>query len=104
MGRIASSNETGRSFDELIVNAVWQKGQVVSGNDPNVFRKDAFGTWMRRSDYGNTDSQYGWEIDHIEPVSVGGTDHLNNLQPLQWQNNRTKGDVWPNWRRAVVGA
>jgi hypothetical protein len=22
---------------------------------------------------------------------------LNNLQPLQWENNRHKGDNYPNW-------
>jgi hypothetical protein len=42
---------------------------VVPGYDPNQFRKDSCGAWMKRSDYGQT-TGYGWEIDHVKPVAV----------------------------------
>lgn len=65
--------------------------------DPNAWRKDQCGAWMNRAEYGKTDSQYGWEIDHKKPIASGGTDDLSNLQPLQWDNNRHKGDSFPHW-------
>ena len=37
----------------------------------------------------------GWEIDHLKPVSKGGTDHLNNLAPTYWHKNRQKGNKYP---------
>jgi 5-methylcytosine-specific restriction endonuclease McrA len=47
--------------------------------------------------HGNTESEHGWEIDHIYPTALGGQTELDNLQPLNWQNNRAKGDTYP-WR------
>ena len=92
MPRNANTTGGGRSFDEATIQAVWNKGQATTGNDPNIWRMDACGAWMKRSAYGDTSSKYGWEMDHINPVANGGSDQLWNLQPLQWQNNRAKGD------------
>jgi len=50
-----------------------------------------------RSLYGKLETE-GWEVDHIKPVSRGGGDELENLQPLQWENNRFKDDNWPQWQ------
>ena len=77
------------AFSEEIIQKVWEKGKVVSSNDPNVYRKDECGAWIRRNQYGNRNSQYGWEVDHISP---GGSDTLSNLRPLQWKNNTDKSD------------
>ena len=78
-------------FDEKIISDVWAKGQVVGSNNPDEYRKDECGAWMYFSHYSNRNSQYGWEIDHIEFVDHVASGGLINLRPLQWQNNACKG-------------
>ncbi|VVB93631.1 Uncharacterised protein [uncultured archaeon] len=78
------------SFSEDTIQKVWEKGVVAPPNNQNEWRKDQCGAWISRNSYGNRNSQYGWEIDHIKPESEGGRDELSNLRPLQWENNASK--------------
>ena len=102
--RRRNTTRQGGSFSQSTVVAVWRKGRIVPGYDPAHYRVDTCGAWMAWNDYGNTSSKHGWEIDHVVPVSQGGSDSLSNLQPLQWENNRYKSDKYPNWTCAVGAA
>ena len=66
---------------------VWIKAREIPGWSPLVWRWDDYGRVIRYGDYGNRYSRYGWEIDHVDPKSQGGTDDLSNLRPLNWVSN-----------------
>lgn len=75
--------------------AAWSTAQITPDTP---LRKDACGAWIRWEDYGDTSSQYGWEIDHAVPTSLGGSNHHNNLRALHWKNNRAKSNsLTPNY-------
>ena len=67
--------------------AVWEKGTTIPNYDAEKWRKDSNGNVISFAAYGNRDSDYGWEIDHIRPVAEGGGDLLVNLRPLHWKAN-----------------
>lgn len=89
---------------------VWEKGQIVDGFNPDMYRKDPCGAWIVWDRYGVRDSLYGWEIDHIFPqatlqekgVPAALIDDLRNLRPMQHENNASKSDDYPSYTAVVT--
>lgn len=74
------------------IQDIWEKAEIVPGNDKNKRRKDQCGAWIRRELYGAASTQEShtsekWQVDHIKPESKEGKDVVSNARPLQWYNN-----------------
>jgi 5-methylcytosine-specific restriction endonuclease McrA len=80
------------AFNQETIDAVWEKGSIPVKEKKDEWRKDQCGAWIKYNDYGDRDSDYGWEVDHITPESKGGKSILINLRPLHWRNNAGKSD------------
>ena len=88
---------------------VWEKGIIVPNFDPAKYRKDACGAWIAWNRYDDKHSPYGWQIDHIYPesklrirrMSQESIDHPDNLRPLHWRNNESKGADYPTYHSVV---
>ena len=89
-----------RNFTVEEIEAVWKKAYPQESNNPDVFRNDYAGAWIKKEDYGK-ETNFGWEIDHLRPLVKDGDYSLDNLYPLHWQNNRKKGDSYPQWKTCI---
>ena len=95
--------------EEQIQNA-WNRATVVEDYDKDRYRKDACGAWIIRNKYGDTDSLYGWQVDHIVPQSFlrdkgfseSMIDNSLNLRALQHENNESKSDDYPSYTAVVT--
>ena len=96
MSRKQNTTKIGGQWAQLTILLVWSNAQTLSGKDPSAYRMDICGYTIKYTDHGNRDSDFGWEIDHINPVANDGGDELSNLQALHWKNNVAKSDTL-NW-------
>jgi len=98
------------AWSEEQIQDVWNRATAVDGFDKSRFRKDACGAWIIWDKYGDNDSLYGWEIDHIVPESLlrekGYSemmiDNILNLRALQHENNTSKSDDYPSYTSVVT--
>lgn len=94
--------------DEL-KELAWESAQVIVGINPKSCRKDACGAWIHYDEFNNTDSLYGWEIDHIIPIFILKQNkvptelwnHPKNIRALHWENNRSKGNSYPIYKVSI---
>lgn len=60
---------------------------------PRDVAVDERGNIIARSEYGNFQSPYGWEVDHRVPSALGGLDWYANLRALACADNRRMGGI-----------
>ena len=78
--------------DENCVQKVWELAKPVGGMDKDKYRKDVYGNIIYKASYGK-DTIMGWTIDHIKPVSRGGSNDISNLQALATSKSSSLGET-----------
>ena len=62
----------------------------------NVY--DYAGRLMKKSACGNPNSAYHPTLDHIRPLSAGGSDVLGNIEICHRDTNEEKANSFPHWK------
>lgn len=73
-------------MNQQFIEAVWEKGTPVPGFDPTQYRMDEGGRIIRRKDFNNQRSVYGWCVNYVRPLWEGGDESLGNLAPISCLN------------------
>ena len=89
---------------EELKKKLWNKAREADGYDSQEVRLDACNAFMIYDDYGKQ-SLYGWQIDHVCPISMleelGYTEEQinneQNLRAMHWRNNLSKSDDYPSY-------
>ena len=72
------------SYTESLIQQVWEKARAYTEVDGGAWREDECGAWMRRDEYGRTDTDFGWKI---VKVVGGGANTVENLRALHHRND-----------------
>ena len=96
-------------IDEEKRKRLWELMPTAEGKDSAKFRLDSCGALMEWDRFGDRQSDFGWEIDHVVPKSLlterGATeneiDDEDNLRPMHWKNNDTKSADYPEYQAKV---
>ncbi len=98
------------NWTEQQKKTAWNRASVVKGCDPQQWRKDCCGAWIKWDKYGDNNSIYGWEIDHIFPITEMEKHNVpeeemnatKNLRAMQHSNNASKSDDYPKYTSCVT--
>lgn len=91
-----------KDFSESWKKIAWLKARKVEGIDPDMFRKDACGAWIKWAEFENNENPFGWVIEHIFPITKGGKTEEINIRAIQIQNNLSKSDDYPSYTATIT--
>ena len=82
-----------RDYTSEELNIIFAKG-LLRRNPLNgkIETTDFEGHIIKRLDYGDVSSYFGWEVDHIDKVKDGGSDDISNLRPRWIPANRADNE------------
>ena len=89
------------AYSSQLIEKMWLEAAIEQGFNPEIWRKDFAGAWICRDQYGMR-TWFGWQIDHLRPISKGGSDIQSNLCPMHWRNNLKKSDDYPNFLSEIT--
>lgn len=101
-----------KQISDELKKQVWEKGINIEGYPQDMVRKDACGALIVYEDFQNEESLFGWDVDHIVPISIlaekgvenDKMEDIRNLRPMNVANVISKGDSYPYYTAARIAS
>ena len=77
-----------------LIRRVWEKASTIPGQDPETYRTDMSGTWIRLKDFNNEDSVYGWTLYSVDGAEQN-IQNISRLIPLHTFKNESISGTLP---------
>lgn len=84
----------------FFIENMWIRAIAVDGVDSALYRQDACGAWIKKDDYKNPQSEFGWGVDQI-CGTLKKRNKFNidkNLRPLNLKNIKSKKESYKEGR------
>lgn len=89
-----SKRDSNNKFKKATVRKIWKKYPKDPEFPDGQTKRDRYGKLIKFEDHGKRSKGTGWEIDHKQPKSKGGSDNYSNLEPMHWANNKRKSNKY----------
>lgn len=73
--------------------AAWELAGIIPGWDPLLWRIDCDSRIIYWPAYGDRDSDYGWELDHVPANAFAVPGIAQYLRARHWRGNASHGGI-----------
>lgn len=99
----SKNDNKGQNYTKEEIDIIWEKATIISGVNPDAYRKDYAGAWMFKNSFTmnlnkeNNTKSYAWTIVKFKINS----DTIDNLVAMNIFNAQVKKDNYSKWKSII---
>ena len=82
------NDEKIKNFDNEKLEEIWRKAEIIIGVNPKYIRRDIYGNWIRKNDYNNFHSSFGWIAQTVKMQDFEEAEFYEKITPVHWKNKK----------------
>lgn len=86
---------------DLLKDFIWHRAIKVEGEDENIIRQDYAGALIRWDEF-EQNTEYGWTMTPMLPITKGGKADFMSMIPWHIQNAKSKGDNYTHFETVLT--
>lgn len=66
---------------------IWKKAEIIIGVNPKFIRRDIYGNWIKKNDFNNIHSSFGWTVSSVK-LQKFDDEYYETLMPVHWKHKQ----------------